>query len=80
MLSGGFGSGVLRLLQESGFSGIQIKNIGIPDKFIEHGTQGLLRKKYGLDAEGIVKQTLELFPEYSPKPAPKLPNEAKTTG
>ena len=80
VLSGGFGSGVLRLIQESGFSGVQVKNIGIPDKFIEHGTQGLLRKKYGLDAEGIVKQTLELFPEYSPKPAPKLPDEAKTTG
>jgi 1-deoxy-D-xylulose-5-phosphate synthase len=79
VLSGGFGSGVLRLLQESGLSGIQVKNIGIPDRFIEHGTQGLLREKYGLDAEGIMKQTLGLFPEYSRNNTKKLAGEAKTT-
>ncbi len=28
--------------------------IGLPDRFIEHGAQKILRQKYGLDADGIV--------------------------
>jgi 1-deoxy-D-xylulose-5-phosphate synthase len=63
ILSGGFGSGVIKLLQESGQCNIQVKNIGIPDEFVEHGTQAMLRSKYGLDAEGIMRRILELFPE-----------------
>jgi 1-deoxy-D-xylulose-5-phosphate synthase len=63
-LSGGFGSGVLKLLQESGLCDIMVKNIGIPDEFVEHGTQDILRSKYGLDTEGIVRQVLELFPDH----------------
>ena len=79
VLSGGFGSGVTRLLQETGLSDVIVKNIGIPDKFIEHGTQGLLREKYELDAEGIVKQTLELFPQHISDPTHKVVDEAKTS-
>ena len=79
VLSGGFGSSVMRLLQESGISDVQTINIGIPDQFIEHGTQAFLRAKYGLDAEGIVKRTLTLFPECSPDAEPKTTNKAKAT-
>lgn len=64
-LSGGFGSSVLKLLQHSGLHDVQVKNMGIPDEFIEHGTQEFLRSVYGLDTEGIVRQVLELFPEHS---------------
>ncbi len=61
-VSGGFGSSVVDLLQESGIKDISIKSIGIPDEFVEQGPQAVLRAKYGLDAEGIAKQVLELFP------------------
>jgi 1-deoxy-D-xylulose-5-phosphate synthase len=61
-LSGGFGNSVASLLQESGISDIRVKSIGIPDEFVEQGTQAILRSKYGLDAEGIARQVLELFP------------------
>ena len=61
-LSGGFGNSVVELLQKSGVSDIRVKSIGIPDEFVEQGTQALLRSKYGLDAKGIAKQVLELFP------------------
>jgi 1-deoxy-D-xylulose-5-phosphate synthase len=61
-LSGGFGNSVVDLLQKSGISNIRVKSIGIPDEFVEQGTQAILRSKYGLDTEGIVKQVLELFP------------------
>ena len=79
VLSGGFGGGVMRLLQESGISDVQAVNIGIPDKFIEHGTQAFLRAKYGLDTEGIVKRTLKLFPECSLDTEPKTTDKAKAT-
>ncbi len=64
-LSGGFGSSVGKLLQESGIHDIQLRSIGIPDEFVEQGTQAILRSKYGLDAKGIAKQVLTLFPNLS---------------
>jgi len=63
-LSGGFGNSIVELLQQSGISDIKVKSMGIPDEFVEQGSQALLRAKYGLDAEGIAKQVLELLPSY----------------
>ena len=60
-LQGGFGSAVLELLEEKGITGIQIKRLGIPDVFVEHGAQDELRHKYGIDAEGIVRAAEELL-------------------
>jgi 1-deoxy-D-xylulose-5-phosphate synthase len=62
-LSGGFGNSVIDLLQQSGISDVQVKVIAIPDEFVEHGSQAQLRANYGLDAEGIARQVLELFPK-----------------
>jgi len=61
-LSGSFGSSVVDLLQKSGIGNIEVKSIGLPDEFIQQGTQVILRSKYGLDAKGIVQQVLTLFP------------------
>jgi 1-deoxy-D-xylulose-5-phosphate synthase len=61
-LCGGFGSGILALLQKSGISDVRVKNIGIPDVFVEHGTQAILRAKYSLDAGGIARETMALLP------------------
>jgi 1-deoxy-D-xylulose-5-phosphate synthase len=63
VLSGGFGSSVLALLQKSGISNVRVKCIGIPDEFVEHGTQAILRAKYNLDAKGIARETIALLPE-----------------
>jgi len=52
-LAGGFGSAILELLESEGISGIKVKRIGIPDYFIEHGSQSQLRKDLSLDAHGI---------------------------
>jgi 1-deoxy-D-xylulose-5-phosphate synthase len=54
-LMGGFGSAVLELFGEEGLSGVAVKRVGIGDEFVEHGTQGELRLKYGLDEEGIAR-------------------------
>jgi 1-deoxy-D-xylulose-5-phosphate synthase len=53
-LPGGFGSAVLEMLADRFIAPVQLKRIGIPDKFIEHGAAAILRSKYGLNAEGIV--------------------------
>ncbi|HEX78820.1 MAG TPA: 1-deoxy-D-xylulose-5-phosphate synthase [Dehalococcoidia bacterium] len=60
-VNGGFGSSVLALLQRSGISDVNIKNIGIPDEFVEHGSQAILRAKYKLDAAGIAEETSNLL-------------------
>ena len=52
MLQGGFGSAVLEALQDAGCT-VRVLRIGIPDKFVEQGTQKQLRGAYGLDAQGI---------------------------
>jgi 1-deoxy-D-xylulose-5-phosphate synthase len=58
--SGGFGSAVLEALARIGMEGIRIKLLGLPDRFIEQGPQNLLRNKYGIDAEGIAREALEM--------------------
>ncbi|MBI4794967.1 MAG: 1-deoxy-D-xylulose-5-phosphate synthase [Deltaproteobacteria bacterium] len=58
---GGFGSAVLELLSDRGLSGIPVKRLAVPDQFMEHGKPDILRKKYGLDAAGILKGALELL-------------------
>jgi len=77
-LSGGFGSGVVRLLQESKIQDIEVKNIGIPDEFVEQGTQATLRAKYNLDAKGITQQVLTFFPDRESEPSPEVKGEVKT--
>jgi 1-deoxy-D-xylulose-5-phosphate synthase len=52
-LQGGFGSAVLEMLADQSIGPVQVKRIGIPDQFIEHGAAAILRSKYGLNAEGI---------------------------
>lgn len=54
-IQGGFGSAVLELLEEKGLKDVSVKRVGIPDAFVEHGTQDALRHKYGIDAEGIIR-------------------------
>jgi deoxyxylulose-5-phosphate synthase len=38
---------------------VKTHRIGLPDKFIEHGSQKILRQKYGLDADGIYASAKE---------------------
>jgi 1-deoxy-D-xylulose-5-phosphate synthase len=63
VLQGGFGSAILELFQERGLFSIPLKRLGIPDIFVEHGPQVLLREKYGIDENGILKGVKEMFEE-----------------
>lgn len=58
-IRGGFGSAVIELLQENRIT-VPVERIGIPNKFIEHGSLDILRKNIGLDKEGIKKKIVEM--------------------
>lgn len=62
-LRGGFASAVSHLLWRSAQDRLRFSSIGLPDKFIEHGSQSALRSKYGLDTNGIVQGALALLLE-----------------
>ena len=66
-LQGGFGSAVLECLEGAKLTGIRTLRIGLPDRFIEHGPQALLREKYGLDADGIRRSVKEFVERTSLK-------------
>lgn len=57
VIQGGFGSAVLEFMADNNYT-IQIKRIGIPDSFIEHGTPEELHHMLGLDREGITNTIL----------------------
>mgnify|MGYP006290153167 FL=1 len=58
---GGFGSAVLEALHDEGVENIHVKRLGIADTFVEHGTQDILRARYGIDADGIVRAAAGWF-------------------
>lgn len=52
-IQGGFGSAVIEFMSDHGYQA-QVKRLGIPDRYIEHGSQGELYKECGYDAEAMV--------------------------
>lgn len=56
-LNGGMGSAVLEFMADNNYQP-NISRIGIPDKFIEHGTVSELYKICGMDEESIVNKIL----------------------
>jgi 1-deoxy-D-xylulose-5-phosphate synthase len=60
-LQGGFGSAVLELLYDNNLQNVKVRRLGIPDRYIEQGSQAQLRKDVGIDAEGITAAALEFM-------------------
>ena len=61
VLQGGFGSAVLECLSDNAITGYRLTRLGIPDTFVEHGPQSLLRSKYGIDAQAIAQASRQLL-------------------
>ncbi|HLU20117.1 MAG TPA: 1-deoxy-D-xylulose-5-phosphate synthase [Pusillimonas sp.] len=57
---GGAGSAVLEYLSQRGVEK-PVLQLGLPDRFIDHGDQAALRRQVGLDAEGIERAIGERF-------------------
>ncbi|ACZ42758.1 deoxyxylulose-5-phosphate synthase [Thermobaculum terrenum ATCC BAA-798] len=58
---GGFGSAVLESLADHSMVPSRFVRLGMPDRYVEHGSQEILRKILGLDAEGIAQTARELL-------------------
>ncbi len=56
VLQGGFGSAVLEYAEEAGFHNTVIDRMGIPDKFVEHGSVSELWEEVGLTTEQAVSK------------------------
>lgn len=59
ILKGGFGSAVIEFMCDNGYHA-RVVRLGIPDYFVEHGTQMELRKECGFDVESIEKVIREM--------------------
>ena len=68
-LPGGFGSSVLEYFSDNNYKN-EILRIGIPDKFIDHGTQTQLHKQIEIDPDGIVERITSFCK--SPKSSAKV--------
>jgi len=56
-IAGGFGAAVMEKCVELGVSGVEFHAIGIPDVYVSHGSQPVLRAQYDLHPEGIANRT-----------------------
>jgi len=59
VIMGGAGSAINECLQAHADS-TRVLNLGLPDRFIEHGDTATLLKRCGLDAEGIVEAVTKI--------------------
>ncbi|KPL03451.1 MAG: 1-deoxy-D-xylulose-5-phosphate synthase [candidate division Zixibacteria bacterium SM1_73] len=60
-LLGGFGSAILEFAEAHGIKNVLIKRMGIPDKFIEHGSRKKLLSVLALDRDGIIQMVRNIL-------------------
>ncbi|MDQ0231917.1 1-deoxy-D-xylulose-5-phosphate synthase [Metabacillus malikii] len=63
ILQGGFGSAVLEFAQENQYFETPITRIGIPDRFIEHGSVSKLLEEIGMTTENVIKTLSSMIPK-----------------
>ncbi|MBE5772896.1 MAG: 1-deoxy-D-xylulose-5-phosphate synthase [Clostridiales bacterium] len=62
VLAGGFGEGVLNILSEKGVR-IPVMNIGVPDRFVEHGSVSQQLEECGMDEIQIARRIIRRYHE-----------------
>ena len=60
VLMGGFGSAILEMFADYGLTKVQVKRLGVPDQFIDHGDVDALYHLCGCDADAIVREGFKL--------------------
>jgi 1-deoxy-D-xylulose-5-phosphate synthase len=60
VINGGFGDGVSSWLLENGYKG-EIKRLGLPDSYVEHGSRSQILNQLSLDNSGIKNTVNGLF-------------------
>jgi 1-deoxy-D-xylulose-5-phosphate synthase len=61
-VAGGFGSAVSEALERLGYGQVTVHRLGVPDRFIDHATQGQQRLALHLDADGIAEEVRARIP------------------
>jgi len=56
VLQGGFGSGVWEALNEAGAGSARILRVGLPDRYVTHGSPALLHQEVGFTPERIAER------------------------
>jgi 1-deoxy-D-xylulose-5-phosphate synthase len=69
VIAGGFGSAVLEALAEMELHQVATLTLGVPDRFVPHGSQEVLRKTLGLDAESLYFRLRSFFGQRGAVPA-----------
>lgn len=59
-LSGGFGESVSSLLGRAGLREVELRMMGLPERFISHGARASLLRQVGLDAATIARVVADL--------------------
>ena len=65
VLKGGFGSAVIEFMCDNNYTA-EVKRLGIPDYFVEQGTQQELIRECGFDTESIVQAVREMVMKAAP--------------
>ncbi len=61
VIQGGFGGALVEFMADEGITGVDIKRLGVPDRFIAHGTQDELKKICGFDKDAIAQAALQMM-------------------
>ncbi|HTM08847.1 MAG TPA: 1-deoxy-D-xylulose-5-phosphate synthase [Verrucomicrobiae bacterium] len=61
VVTAGFGSAVAELLADEGMTGVTLRRLGVPDRFIPHGTQDELKKICGFDKDAIAQAAMQMM-------------------
>ncbi|TGB04352.1 1-deoxy-D-xylulose-5-phosphate synthase [Halobacillus salinus] len=62
VLQGGFGSSVLEFKEDNNYTSQWVKRMGVPDRFIEHGSVKKLWEEIGLTSDQIASNLKEMIP------------------
>jgi 1-deoxy-D-xylulose-5-phosphate synthase len=62
-LAGGFGSAIMERVEALHIEGVLFHRIGIPDEYVHHGSQDILRAQYDLHPEGIAARVKRFLAE-----------------
>ena len=58
-IQGGFGSAIIEFMADHNYQ-VQVKRLGVPDKYIEHGTQAELWRECEYDQQAIIESVQQM--------------------
>jgi 1-deoxy-D-xylulose-5-phosphate synthase len=61
VVTGGFGGAIAELIADEGITGVGLRRLGVPDRFIPHGTQDELKKICGFDKDAIAQAAMQMM-------------------